>query len=1446
MVSKKRKTASDVEATTAVASTSAAAANEEVNFPRGGASTLTPVEYREISNKVASDLFTSTPSKATEEPAQKKRKAEKKKKTPAATQPKSEKKRVVINELSFKKLTVGTLLLGCISHINDLELVVSLPHQLVGVVPITEISAPLTSIVEKVAGQGDENDEEDENITLPNLHSLFRVGQWVRCRLTVLQDRENKVVKKRIELSMKPEVVNSDLAKVDVVPGMVLGACVESVEDHGYIMSLGVKDLTAFCKTKDAAEYIENNGGKPLVPGQVVDCVISTKAGSKRSVEVALSHDKLSHSVITEPFSRITSVIPGQLVNGMIEDVASTGLVVKFMGLYEATIDASHLPLTADLEQTYRIGTKINFRIIYCILNTEQKTIGGSLLPHVLELKAPELTVEGETKYVGDVFPVGSFLDNVEVVRITHSGLKVSIPSLEGVNGFVHISRLADEHIKSVSASSGKFRIGTTHRARVLSFSPADSVLQLTLQPSVLAEKFLSISDVKVGSIVTGIIQKLMPSGLLVKLSKNILGLVPTHHLADVQLSHPELKFKSGGKIKGRVLLAEDGERRRIIITLKNSLIKSELPIVTSKDDITVGTTTHGVIVSVKRPGCIIGFYNNITAFAPASEMTEAAIKDITEAFRAGQTVKVTFINVDNEKKNLIVSCINSENKSSNKKALKGEAGKEDDTFGKKVTAKVKEPKRLQVNITLPNGMEGRVHLTEIFKSINDIKNRKHPLRTFRANKELEVKVLGVRDVKLHTYLPISNTSRTKQTVECSLLDEPIAPRAISDVKVGQKYLGFVTEVTRNQLRVSIGSHVSGIIRKQHTSSDLEVANNFNKSFVVGEALEVAVLASDPSKNTLDLINVDKPDTPTSITYESVSVGEILQGVVRKVDPVHGLLIQLTGQMAGKVILTDISDKYVENPTESIKEDTIVRCAVVAIDAAKKRVDLSLRESRVSPDTAKPAENREIESIDDVSQDDVIYGYVENISDSGVFIQYGRHINARVKIANLSDSFVKEWKGIFHTGQLVKSKVVNVEKNMKRIEATLKESAVDGTTAVKKAKKVKVVKQDVDMEEEDEDIKMEDASEADSDEEEEEEDEDEDEDEEEEEESEEEEEEVEDEDEEMEEASEDDDTPALAVGGFDWTGQAAAKVEEQSDSEEEEEEEKTKKKSKKQISEDKTAELSTLAPQVASDYERLLVGSPNSSYLWINYMAYQLQLSEVGKAREIGERALKTISFREEQEKLNIWVALLNLENNFGTDESLNDVFKRAIVYCEPKKIYLQLAKIFERSDKHEKAEALWTEATKKFSQSSKIWTLFGLYCLQNNNFEKARELLQKSLKCLPKHKHIKTITKFAQMEFKHGEPERGRTIFEGVLGNYPKRVDLWNVYLDMEIKAGDKELIRRLFERATSLKFSSKKMKSLFKKWLQYESANGTEADIEHVKEKALAYVENKSAPAL
>lgn len=104
----------------------------------------------------------------------------------------------------------------------------------------------------------------------------------------------------------------------------------------------------------------------------------------------------------------------------------------------------------------------------------------------------------------------------------------------------------------------------------------------------------------------------------------------------------------------------------------------------------------------------------------------------------------------------------------------------------------------------------------------------------------------------------------------------------------------------------------------------------------------------------------------------------------------------------------------------------------------------------------------------------------------------------------------------------------------------------------------------------------------------------------------------------------------------------------------------------------------TNTPESVEDFERLVLASPNSSYAWIKFMAFYLSSSEVDKARNVGEQALKIISYREERERLNIWIALLNLENKFGTAETLKQTLARALANADPKKVYFQLASIYE------------------------------------------------------------------------------------------------------------------------------------------------------------------------
>jgi len=271
-------------------------------------------------------------------------------------------------------------------------------------------------------------------------------------------------------------------------------------------------------------------------------------------------------------------------------------------------------------------------------------------------------------------------------------------------------------------------------------------------------------------------------------------------------------------------------------------------------------------------------------------------------------------------------------------------------------------------------------------------------------------------------------------------------------------------------------------------------------------------------------------------------------------------------------------------------------------------------------------------------------------------------------------------------------------------------------------------------------------------------------------------------------------------------------------------------------------------PSSADDFERLLMGSPHSSYLYVQYMAFELARTQVDHARQLAERALRTINFRKEREKLNIWAAYLNLEQRFGVPETLAAIFKRACESADPEQVHQQMAKIYEASGATDELEALLKLGVKKFKHSPAAWMRCMQQHLRCDRRKEANAMLQRALQTLPKRLHVDTITRFGRLEFVDGSVERGRTVFEGIVSSYPKRSDLWHQYADREVAAGCINEARRLFARMSQQRFSSKRMKSLFKKWYDFEVTHGSDpVRLKRVASAAQAYVsaqQQESAP--
>lgn len=272
-------------------------------------------------------------------------------------------------------------------------------------------------------------------------------------------------------------------------------------------------------------------------------------------------------------------------------------------------------------------------------------------------------------------------------------------------------------------------------------------------------------------------------------------------------------------------------------------------------------------------------------------------------------------------------------------------------------------------------------------------------------------------------------------------------------------------------------------------------------------------------------------------------------------------------------------------------------------------------------------------------------------------------------------------------------------------------------------------------------------------------------------------------------------------------------------------------------------------PRGVEDFERLLLTEGDSSVVWIRYMAFHLKMSDLEKARSVAERAVKHISFSEDKERLNVWVAYLNLESTFGSEQKEQEIFRRAGQHNDAKKVHLQMARIHQRNQKIKEARQVLDAACKRFGHSKKVWISYLQMLYESKQLEVGRELLPKALVALPKRKHPQIVVKAAILEYQNGSAERGRSVFEGLIATYPKRTDLWSVYIDQHVKANtppevaapQNEEVRKLFERCITMDIKAFKMKFFFKKWLDFEKRWGTEADTEQVREKAREYVEQQ-----
>ncbi|GKY90336.1 hypothetical protein MPSEU_000007600 [Mayamaea pseudoterrestris] len=585
-----------------------------------------------------------------------------------------------------------------------------------------------------------------------------------------------------------------------------------------------------------------------------------------------------------------------------------------------------------------------------------------------------------------------------------------------------------------------------------------------------------------------------------------------------------------------------------------------------------------------------------------------------------------------------------------------------------------------------------------------------------------------------------------------------------------------------------------------------------------------------------------------------------------------GCFVRLSRQVEGRVILKEMCDGYLADPRLSFPAGRLVVGKVKAIRKSKNRgqckwlVDLDMRESVVL------AEDKL--RFDQVEIGKKFKAVVTRVEDYGVFVRIDNsECSGLVHKSECSDDFVKNLAELYDPGDLVKVLVIKKDPLKNQLGFSMKQSHFEGdddsssddeSTTLLDAGDVDQagMTEVMDAGDSDDDLQSSAVNDLSSDDEADSSDESENADK-----------------GEISASEPENETDAACMDtnvGFNWSEAPAlndTKSTQALDSDDEDEESinddddtrkqshKSRRKHAQRLREEQDIARREFAladgtadekPETAGDFERLLAGSPNSSELWIMYMAFHMSLADIPAARKVAERAFQKIEFRQEREKMNVWTALITLELRYGTDKSFQETIDRASKHNNPKYVYLRISEILEKDtygtagESVKRCDDMYNKMTKKFRDKKKVWLAHIAYLLKTNRADEAQALSKRAMQSLPTHKHIETMSRFAQLVFEFGKPEHARTIFDGLLLKYPKRLDLLFVYVDKELKHGDVKHARELLERQVrdspaegKLKLNDKQMKKLFKKWYSVEEQHGDEPSQERVKDAARAYVQ-------
>jgi small subunit ribosomal protein S1 len=257
--------------------------------------------------------------------------------------------------------------------------------------------------------------------------------------------------------------------------------------------------------------------------------------------------------------------------------------------------------------------------------------------------------------------------------------------------------------------------------------------------------------------------------------------------------------------------------------------------------------------------------------------------------------------------------------------------------------------------------------------------------------------------------------------------------RRFAEVKEGETVLGTVRSLADYGAFIDIGG-VDGLL---HIS---DIAwNRVNKPadvLTVGQQVEVKVLKIDAASRKISLGIKQLLPHPWDSVEGKYTVGERVRGVVTRVTD-FGAFVELEPGVEGMVHLSEMSwAKKVRKPSDMLKPGETAEVMILGINVGERRMSLGLKQTLGDP-WAEAQQKFAVGST--------VEGPIASLTKFGAFVQLAEGVEGMIHVSEiLAEKRVERPQDVLRVGQVVKAKVLDVDKEKRQIKLSIKQLVPTG------------------------------------------------------------------------------------------------------------------------------------------------------------------------------------------------------------------------------------------------------------------------------------------------------------------------------------------------------------------------------------------------------------------